>query len=184
MPVFIFFLFVIITWLLYLLFSKMTRQNEGAPTPLPPGEYSALDLINAADYRQRPLFYTPRANLYQLIKTIFIEEQGASESPFLLFSKVSLGELITTESRAAEEILAPLYVDYCITDRDFKPLLILEYYDAEHYKKANHREIDAVKKLAIERAAILFFTLDYREAERAETLLRDRLLPLIKGGKA
>lgn len=179
MPVFIFFLFVIITWLLYLLLTKLKQKEENL-TALS-GEYSPLDLINRADYQKRPLFYTPRAKLYHLLEEVFIKEQGGEErSPFLLFSKVSLQELITTENNAAKEILSPLYIDYCITDRNFNPLLILEFYDEAHYKKRDHRELDAIKKLAIERADIRFFTLDYRDAAGAESLFRERLLPLIQ----
>jgi hypothetical protein len=111
------------------------------------------------------------------------------EPSWRIWPQVALGEVLKTEGFGHEEAhrwINSKRADLLIADAENWPLAVIEYQGTGHYE-GNANERDAVKRIALSRAGVLYIEVPRmlsRREDELDNFLRRQLDPLRPGGLA
>lgn len=90
-----------------------------------------------------------------------------------VFTQVSLGEILNADSEHYRYINAKR-VDFCITNRNFMPVAVVEYQGSGHFNET-YEERDAIKREAVESAGLFYIPLNVGEENNTAVIFDQHL---------
>lgn len=134
----------------------------------------ALKIALSNKYEKQRLYNKTEEEVFKLlVQLIYTHTKGQ----YKVNGQTSLGELLKTNNKYAFNVINYKRVDFCIIDKNFLPVAIIEVNGAGHYQN-NALERDEIKRAAAESAGIKYIAV--RENENKEEKLKRELLPLLK----
>ena len=110
-----------------------------------------LIMVNKGGYSTQRLLNSEEIIIYRIIEKII------ANKPLHCFSQVSLGEILTHKDRKQyNSTVNSKRVDFCICNRHFHPVAVLEYQGSGHELSNDSGVRDSVKRLACENAGLKF----------------------------
>ncbi|WP_101774460.1 DUF2726 domain-containing protein [Pasteurella oralis] len=110
-----------------------------------------LEILSKSTFRKCALMNKSESILYSKLANLLNTQHA--EQGFKLFSQVSMGEFIQSDDQSAFALINSKRVDFLIIDKDYKPLVAIEYQGSGHYQR-NAIERDMIKKECCRKAAI------------------------------
>lgn len=111
-----------------------------------------LRVVMEASFAARPLLNSPERRLLNHLDRALAEEAPGWRA----MGQVSLGEILSSESKDAYSAINSKRVDLLIIDTDCQPLAAVEFQGTGHHLSSNTAARDAVKKEALRRAGIAY----------------------------
>jgi len=134
-----------------------TSGNLLTPTPVRRGKFKKKRLMNKSE------------------EHIYWKLVGYCKNRNLnVFTQVSLGEILNANSEHYRYINAKR-VDFCITDRNFMPVAVVEYQGSGHFNET-YQERDAIKRQAVESAGLFYIPLHVGEEENVVNILESHFV--------
>lgn len=154
----------IIVVLLIIVTSTLSPKNKKKKKE----EYDNDDIkiVSSATFRKKNLLNDEEIPIYNaIIKNIIIPNKGK----YRVFAQVNLGEILRCTGPAFWKINTKR-VDFCITANNFEPLAVIEYQGTGH--KGNRHEIrDEVKKIATEKAGLIYCAINENERDQLDSII-------------
>lgn len=104
-----------------------------------------------------------------------------------VYPQVSLGEVFGDSDKPsdAHRTINGKRADFCIVDKSWEPMALVEYQGAGHYgetapERKQAAERDEIKRAASERAGILYHAIPEEALKGIDAYLRDAFLPLLR----
>ena len=105
-----------------------------------------LEIVNENDYRSvKSIINNEERNVFFALNDVI------DHNHYYLFVEVSMGEVIKPYKRYGGYVTNNKRFDFLITDKSFKPVLVVEYNGTGHYQK-NWKERGLVKEIACQKA--------------------------------
>lgn len=129
-------------------------------------ENDDIKIVSSAEFKKQKLLNNEEILIYNsIIKNIIIPNKGK----YRVFAQVNLGEILKCSGSAFWKINTKR-VDFCITANDFEPLAVIEYHGTGH--KGNKHEIrDEVKKIATEKAGLIYCAINENERDQLDSII-------------
>ena len=129
--------------------------------PIPSDGYDLLAAARRTRYRKRRLLNKNEQQVFWVVLKLL---KGDYRGMYHVCPQVSLGELLQWDNTdpAATKAVNSKRVDFCITDREFNPVLIIEVNGGGHFQ-SNWQERDEIKQIAARAAGIQYVSLDFRD---------------------
>lgn len=139
-------------------------------TPTPKERYQQQVVIaGSGRYRRKRLLNKGEEKLlWALIKS-------SKANDYRVFPQVSLGEILIAEGEAFSAINSKR-ADFCLTDKNFYPIAMIEFYGSGHDDETS-KERDEVKKKAAECAGIIYHVVKERDLTFIDGHLESELIP-------
>lgn len=129
--------------------NKRYNQNTQRPTsPTPNNPSDNIAITRRSKYSRQKLLNNPERDLYWKLVTI------CKNNKVIISAQVNLGEILQSEE--GYKTIQCKRCDFCITDRSFNPLVVIEYNGSGHFNDTS-KERDEIKKTAIESSGIALF---------------------------
>ena len=110
-----------------------------------------LKMAAKGGYKAQALLNNDEKNVYRIIQNVI------SNTSLHCFSQVSCGEFLTHKSsKKFHSTINSKRVDFCICNKHFKPVAVIEYQGSGHDLSSDSSLRDSVKRLACENAGIKF----------------------------
>lgn len=136
----------------------------------------ALD--NSPLYKRSILNKSERSVYFALIKLT-----RSFKGEFYIYPQINLGEIISTPDSPsgvdAYSAINSKRVDFCIADRHFSPVAVVEFQGEGHYQ-GDAKLRDDIKYKAATKAGIYYEPIYDCELTRLETVLDARLKPILE----
>lgn len=135
--------------------------------------YTQLQAIERTKkrFKKRKLLGFEESKIFDYLSS-FIDEHDSS---LILLAQVSLGEIISHPE--LYRAINSKRVDFCIVDKKFTPIMVVEYSGSGHYGN-NYDLRDKIKEEACKSAGIDFVTITYRE--NLYEAVTNKILPLLQ----
>ncbi|HTG56500.1 MAG TPA: DUF2726 domain-containing protein [Niabella sp.] len=134
----------------------------------------ALKIALSNKYEKQRLYNKTEEEVFKLlIQLIYTHAKGQ----YKVNGQTSLGELLKTNNKYAFNVVNYKRVDFCIVDREYMPIAVIEVNGTGHYQN-NALERDEIKRAACESAGIKYVAI--RENESKKEKLERELLSLLK----
>ncbi|GAB1258691.1 DUF2726 domain-containing protein [Aurantivibrio plasticivorans] len=98
---------------------------------------------------------------------------------YYVHSQVSLGELLACGDESGYRAINSKRADFCITNKRFNPLLVIEFHGKGHFQ-GNAKKRDHNKKLALEKANIIYHEVYDSELISIDQHIKNRILPMLE----
>ncbi|WP_133511410.1 DUF2726 domain-containing protein [Candidatus Thiosymbion oneisti] len=140
------------------------------PPPTPKERYQQhVAIARSARYRKKRLLNKGEERLFRALV------KASKANDYRVFSQVSLGEILNADGDAFS-VINSKRVDFCLTDKNFYPIAMIEYYGSGHDDETS-KERDEVKKKAAENAGITYHVVYERNISIMDQHIREKLLP-------
>lgn len=125
---------------------------------------SNLDILSKAEFNKSVLMNKSEQLLFYKLGGLL--ETKHEKQYFKLFPQVSMGEFIQSRSTDAFKLINSKRVDFLIVDKQFNPVIVIEYQGNGHYQN-NAIERDAIKRECCRKAKIEYieFKQNYDELD-------------------
>ncbi len=129
-------------------------ENRTTPTwPTPSHNQEEIAHVRRNRYDWQPILnYSERKLYWKLINQCSKNKNG------IVFAQVSLGEILQHKDYSVYKDVNSKRCDFCITDRNFNPVAVIEYHGEGHYGETSNLR-DTVKRNAVESAGLLYFAI-------------------------
>lgn len=122
-------------------------------------------------YQTKPLLnFSERKVYWSLVK---ICQQSDSMK---VFAQVSLGEVLSHKNLDIYKVVMCKRLDFCITDKNFNPIIAIEYNGKGHYNNTSDLR-DKIKRQAVESSGMSFVTITPNNQEQALQTILDYIAP-------
>ena len=167
-----------------------STQSPTSPKPTPEHYEQQRAMIRRRSrpaYRVKKLLNKPEKEVFwELVKI-------TREYNHRVFPQVSLGEVFTSDDRNLYMSVNSKRSDFCVTDKQFEPIALVEYHGSGHFK-GTAKSRDGVKEEAALAAGIRYVAIYAGEEKRSGEILaqacgwldqedRDSKPPLEPGAK-
>ncbi|MCX4028196.1 DUF2726 domain-containing protein [Endozoicomonas sp. SM1973] len=115
-----------------------------------------LNQVNQYTYTSKPLLNHSEVKLYWVLVNFFKSKQ------LLVFAQVNLGQLLGHHDNDVHAIINSKRVDFCITNRRYLPVLVIEY-NGKGHNQAYAQQRDQIKQKAVEGAGIIFEAIEPKD---------------------
>ncbi len=147
------FLFITATLLLLTgCFDNTTTFKQTNRQPLKQYYEKEVAVTRREKYKTQALLNQSEKSLYWKLVRI------CRNSNHMIFPQVSLGEILKADYIGYKAIMCKR-LDFCITDKDFNPVMAIEYNGPGHYNNT-YKLRDNIKKQAVEATGIDFIVID------------------------
>ncbi|MDX8377620.1 MAG: DUF2726 domain-containing protein [Mariprofundales bacterium] len=147
-------------------------QQTPQPAPKPTQDFytKQVNLVRRSLYKKKCLLNYHEKGLFWKL------EKWCRNNSFNVYPQVSLGELLSTDKgdKEAYKAINSKRVDFCIVDKNYFPIAVIEYQGSGHYN-ANSTQRDEVKKTALECASIKYIAIHAEQSYDIDVLLLDIL---------
>src|SRR5690606_13749636 len=134
----------------------------------------ALKIALSNKYEKQRLYNKTEEDVFKLlVQLIYTHAKGQ----YKVNGQTSLGEILKTPNKYAFNVVNYKRVDFCIVDREYMPIAVIEVNSTGHYQN-NALERDEIKRVACESAGIKYIAI--RENESKKEKLERELLSLLK----
>lgn len=139
---------------------------------------NALKIALTHKYEKQRLFNKGEEEVFKLLLRII---HTHAKGQFRVNGQTSLGELLRTKNTYAFNVINFKRVDFCIVDKDYLPVAVIEVNGSGHYQN-NALERDEIKRAAVESAGIKYIAL--RENENKQEKLERELIYVLTQNKS
>lgn len=149
--------------------SKHLQSNSGSlltpPVPPTPARYrQELEVVRRGKFKKMRVLNRKEEQVYWNLMDY------CNQKNYKLFAQVSLGEILSSSGEEYRYINSKR-VDFCITDKSFYPIAVVEYQGSGHHNETSE-ERDSVKREAVEKAGISYISLNVGRENDVEEELR------------
>lgn len=136
-----------------------------SPPPTPARYRQELEVVRRGNFKKRRILNKKEEEVYwELVKY-------CKQNNLKVFAQVSLGEIVSSGGEEYRYVNSKR-VDFCITDRGFYPIAVVEYQGSGHMNETSE-ERDGVKREAVENAGITYVSLNVGSEHRVAEELQD-----------
>lgn len=147
---------------------KQLQGNSGSlltpSVPPTPARYrQELEVVRRGKFKKMRVLNKKEEQVYWNLMDY------CNQKSYKVFAQVSLGEILSSPGEEYRYINSKR-VDFCISDRNFYPVAVVEYQGSGHHNETSE-ERDIVKREAVEKAGITYISLNVgRENDVEEEL--------------
>lgn len=142
--------------------------SPSSPKPTPDFYKNEVAVVRRSKFKKQRLLNLKEEELFwKLVKL-------CNEKSLRVFPQVSLGEMLSAEDNEAYRRINSKRVDFCITDKKFLPIAVVEYHGSGH-KNETSDERDKVKKVAVEMAGIEYIAISDGQEYQVNKYLSEAL---------
>jgi len=156
---------------------------QGTPSTKPPPASSAPEnksimVARETSYRRKRLLNRTEEITFWALFNLFKKH---FPNQYFINLQVSLAEIVTwnPKSIAAKNITISKRVDFCITDKEFQPIAVIEVHGSGHYLSKQATIRTEVKRIICSRAGIPFVVIDDADKKKVAEKLEKELLPIL-----
>ena len=146
------FLFIVVSLLLLTSCFDNTATTKTNRQPLKQHYETEVAITRKQKYKIQTLLNQSEKSLYWKLVRI------CRNSNYMIFPQVSLGEILKADYIGYKAIMCKR-LDFCITDKEFNPIMAIEYNGPGHYNNTSKLR-DNIKKQAVEATGIDFIVID------------------------
>lgn len=122
----------------------------------------ALKIALSNKYEKQRLYNKTEEEVFKLlVQLIYTHAKGQ----YKVNGQTSLGELLKTNNKYAFNVINYKRVDFCIIDKNYLPVAVIEVNGTGHYQN-NALERDEIKRAAVESAGIRYIAIRENESKR------------------
>lgn len=137
---------------------------------------SHISLFKNNIFEAVPLLNKQEIKVYEsLLENI----QVASNNEYKVFAQVSLGEILKNSDRSSFNRINQKRADFCIVDRNYMPIAVIEYHGGGHYR-GNYQERDEIKQQATEYAGLIYHAILERDFVNLSDHINNVITPLLR----
>lgn len=134
----------------------------------------ALKIALSNKYEKQRLYNKTEEEVFKLlVQLIYTHAKGQ----YKVNGQTSLGELLKTNNKYAFNVINYKRVDFCIIDKNYLPVAVIEVNGTGHYQN-NALERDEIKRAAVESAGIKYIAI--RENEDKMEKINRELTPVLR----
>lgn len=116
-----------------------------------------INILNKCNFEPKKALNKPEQLLYwKLIYNI------PKDKKIKILVQVNLGEILNCYQGDGFSYINSKRVDFCLLDKDFMPIVVIEYNGTGHFKD-NYKLRDEIKKIACKKAGITFLSITYKD---------------------
>lgn len=138
-------------------------------------QYQLKKEVEKSTYKKRSILNSQEKSVYFAL----IEMAKYFEGAFYVYPQVNLGEIISSDSDNGHSAINSKRVDFCISNRYFEPIAVVEYQGGGHFQN-DAKVRDEIKHKAVTKAGIHYETVYESELSSVKSLFSTRLKPILQ----
>jgi len=137
---------------------------SSSPPPTPERYRQELEVVRRGNFKKKRMLNKKEETVYGNLMTC------CNERKLNVFAQVSLGEILASGGEEYRYINSKR-VDFCITDKRFYPIAVVEYQGSGHVNETS-KERDRIKREAVENAGIAYISLEVGQENDVQEVLQ------------